>query len=162
MVGGAECIAVAYMYGAQRLADDVEEMTGKRVPAMFLFMWRYTTPVLCACLSVLAVSNEINKPVSIVDAHYKVPPFARAIGWLIATVGLIPVIWWLVKHWGHGHPADDTVRASSDGSDGPVRPTDKNIDDMSASTSMGSERLEKPADEVGRVLQSTFQTAQYI
>jgi hypothetical protein len=89
-------------------------------------MWRYVTPGLCILLSFLAVINEIRQPVSIVSKSYQVPAAARAFGWMIALCGLVPILWWAYRHWGDT-PAPIPTR-SADDTDGPVVPTNENID----------------------------------
>ena len=65
---------------------------------MFIIAWRYITPTLCTILPIIAVMGEIREPVSIVDKGYRVPGFARAIGWFIGVAGMIPIVWWALKH----------------------------------------------------------------
>uniref|UniRef100_A0A8D8MEV7 Transporter n=1 Tax=Cacopsylla melanoneura TaxID=428564 RepID=A0A8D8MEV7_9HEMI len=41
-----ECIAVAYIYGLKRFADDIEMMTGSRPNLYWLLCWKYISPAV--------------------------------------------------------------------------------------------------------------------
>ncbi|PBC31586.1 Sodium-dependent neutral amino acid transporter B(0)AT3 [Apis cerana cerana] len=49
-----ECIAVSYVYGLKRFADDIELMTGNRPGLYWLICWKYLSPM--AMLSILIAS----------------------------------------------------------------------------------------------------------
>ncbi|KAK9503037.1 hypothetical protein O3M35_011690 [Rhynocoris fuscipes] len=58
-----ECIAVAYIYGLKRFADDIELMTGSRPGLYWLICWKYLSPlamllILSASLVDLAVQGS--------------------------------------------------------------------------------------------------------
>ncbi|KAE8741914.1 hypothetical protein FOCC_FOCC012566 [Frankliniella occidentalis] len=47
-----ECIAVAYVYGLKRFADDIELMTGSRPHLYWLICWKYLSPLAMLCILV--------------------------------------------------------------------------------------------------------------
>ncbi|KAF5303947.1 hypothetical protein FQA39_LY01732 [Lamprigera yunnana] len=49
-----ECIAVSYVYGLKRFADDIEMMTGSRPALYWLLCWKYLSPL--AMISILVAS----------------------------------------------------------------------------------------------------------
>lgn len=49
-----ECIAVSYVYGLRRFADDIELMTGSRPGTYWMLCWKYISP--CAMLTLLFAS----------------------------------------------------------------------------------------------------------
>nr|CAH7755518.1 unnamed protein product [Callosobruchus chinensis] len=49
-----ECVAVSYVYGLKRFADDIEMMTGTRPGLYWLICWKYLSPL--AMLSILVAS----------------------------------------------------------------------------------------------------------
>ncbi|XP_017779770.1 PREDICTED: sodium-dependent neutral amino acid transporter B(0)AT3 isoform X2 [Nicrophorus vespilloides] len=49
-----ECIAVSYVYGLKRFADDIEMMTGSRPGLYWLICWKYLSPL--AMISILIAS----------------------------------------------------------------------------------------------------------
>ncbi|KAL3285257.1 hypothetical protein HHI36_019367 [Cryptolaemus montrouzieri] len=49
-----ECIAVAYVYGLNKFADDIEMMTGSRPGLYWMICWKYLSPL--AMLSILVAS----------------------------------------------------------------------------------------------------------
>lgn len=49
-----ECIAVSYVYGLKRFADDIELMTGSRPGLYWLICWKYLSPM--AMISILVAS----------------------------------------------------------------------------------------------------------
>uniref|UniRef100_A0A8D8BT13 Transporter n=1 Tax=Culex pipiens TaxID=7175 RepID=A0A8D8BT13_CULPI len=49
-----ECIAVSYIYGIKRFADDIELMTGSRPHLYWMLCWKYISPI--AMLTILVAS----------------------------------------------------------------------------------------------------------
>jgi len=49
-----QCIAVSYVYGLRRFADDIELMTGSRPHMYWMLCWKYISPL--AMLSILFAS----------------------------------------------------------------------------------------------------------
>lgn len=49
-----QCIAVSYVYGLRRFADDIELMTGSRPHMYWMMCWKYISPL--AMLSILSAS----------------------------------------------------------------------------------------------------------
>ncbi|KAK3910702.1 Sodium-dependent neutral amino acid transporter B(0)AT2 [Frankliniella fusca] len=50
-----ECIAVAYVYGLKRFADDIELMTGSRPHLYWLICWKYLSPLAMLCILVASI-----------------------------------------------------------------------------------------------------------
>ncbi|XP_034251306.1 sodium-dependent neutral amino acid transporter B(0)AT3 [Thrips palmi] len=50
-----ECIAVSYVYGLKRFADDIELMTGSRPHLYWLICWKYLSPLAMLCILVASI-----------------------------------------------------------------------------------------------------------
>ncbi len=90
MIGAIECVAVAWHYGTHRLAGDVLQMTGWRLPKAVLWNYKYAIPVL---LAILVVQSMVS---SIISAN-PFPPAAVGLGWVIALVSAVPIV--VVAAW---------------------------------------------------------------
>ncbi|XP_069131670.1 sodium- and chloride-dependent glycine transporter 2-like [Argopecten irradians] len=82
-----EIVVVAWIYGADRLMDDVETMIGKRPNPVWKVMWKFITP------SVIFLNFVFNatkmKPVEYANKAY--PAWSIVFGWMIAIVSLVPI-----------------------------------------------------------------------
>lgn len=90
IVGGLECVAVGWCYGAERFAVDTLEMTGCRLPKPLLWTYTVLIPAMLAALTVPAfVSTALGEKQG--DSF---PPHAVALGWVLALVSalLIPLM----------------------------------------------------------------------
>ncbi|KAF7991044.1 hypothetical protein HCN44_000859 [Aphidius gifuensis] len=87
LIAIAECILVAWVYGADRFLDDIQMMIGKRGKCWRFFwkwMWKIITP---ATLFFILFFNWVEyEPLSY--GTYIYPRWADAVGWI---VGLFPV-----------------------------------------------------------------------
>ncbi|XP_046570022.1 sodium- and chloride-dependent neutral and basic amino acid transporter B(0+)-like [Haliotis rubra] len=83
----AEVLVLAWIYGVNRLYDDLEMMIGYRVSPVWKAMWLVVTPLY---IIVLLIGGFINfSPVSPGRTGY--PPWSQAIGWIIAMCPVIPI-----------------------------------------------------------------------
>ncbi|XP_013379913.2 sodium-dependent proline transporter [Lingula anatina] len=82
-----ECLIVAYVYGADRLSDDVASMVGRKPFILWRICWRFVTPGLL--MMILGFSLFSYKPPSYGD--YRFPDWIEPLGWFIATIPLIPI-----------------------------------------------------------------------
>ena len=88
LIAISECILVAWVYGADRFLDDVQQMIGVRGRCWRFFwtwMWKVVTP---AALFFILFFNWVEyEPLKY--GTYVYPIWADAVGW---AVGLVPVI----------------------------------------------------------------------
>ncbi|XP_008203539.1 sodium- and chloride-dependent glycine transporter 1 isoform X2 [Nasonia vitripennis] len=88
LIAISECILVAWVYGADRFLDDVQQMIGVRGRCWRFFwtwMWKVVTP---AALFFILFFNWVEyEPLSY--GTYVYPRWADAVGWV---VGLVPVL----------------------------------------------------------------------
>ncbi|XP_067936413.1 sodium- and chloride-dependent GABA transporter 1-like [Watersipora subatra] len=93
LIGFAEVLVFGWVYGAENLLDNVQEMlnTKFRVSHWWFWriLWRGVTPIL---LAVIVVFNFIGDP-KVSYGGYVLPRWAQSIGWCTATIPviLIPV-----------------------------------------------------------------------
>lgn len=82
-----ECIVFGWIYGADNLSRDIEMMLGRGVPVYMRIMWCIVTPVILTLLLISTIYTY--RPPMVGDYTY--PLYARAIGWLVAALPLIPI-----------------------------------------------------------------------
>ncbi|KAF1378862.1 hypothetical protein PFLUV_G00194910 [Perca fluviatilis] len=80
-----EVIAICWCYGVNRLSDNLEEMTGKRANIFFRLCWLIVAPVLITVILIFSIIQF--KPARYGD--YVFPPWAQAVGWVIAMGSII-------------------------------------------------------------------------
>ncbi|CAL4086152.1 unnamed protein product, partial [Meganyctiphanes norvegica] len=86
-----EVIAVVWVYGANRLAHNVKEMTGRMPSAYFRYCWYFIAPILIMAIWLFSMIDY--SPPTYNKGEYHYPPGAIALGWCIAmlSIGPIPV-----------------------------------------------------------------------
>ncbi|XP_035472221.1 sodium- and chloride-dependent GABA transporter 2-like isoform X1 [Scophthalmus maximus] len=84
-----QCVAVGWAFGAERMCDAVEEMTGQRPWVIFKLCWRYFTPLICMVCFICSFLDH--EPLTSKDYVY--PDWAYYLGWVIAlsTIVIIPI-----------------------------------------------------------------------
>ncbi|XP_064157998.1 sodium- and chloride-dependent GABA transporter 2-like isoform X1 [Anguilla rostrata] len=88
-------LAIGWLFGAERMVDVIEDMTGERPCLIFKLCWLYFTPLVT--LGSFISSLVGYKPLTF-NRWYVYPDWAYVLGWLLAlsSVVLIPG-WSLVK-----------------------------------------------------------------
>ncbi|XP_010790456.1 sodium- and chloride-dependent taurine transporter-like [Notothenia coriiceps] len=81
-----ECVAVAWVYGADNYYDALEDMLGYRPNAWMKYSWSYITPILC--MGCLIFSLVKYKPLTY-NKVYEYPDWAIGIGWGLALTSMI-------------------------------------------------------------------------
>ncbi|XP_069121809.1 sodium- and chloride-dependent glycine transporter 1-like isoform X1 [Argopecten irradians] len=84
---GTEVTALAWVYGADRLYNDIEAMIGYKPTKLWMLLWKFIMPILYACLWLVGVINH--QPVAYGSTPY--PGWSIGIGWIIALLPLIPI-----------------------------------------------------------------------
>ncbi|XP_043934409.1 sodium- and chloride-dependent taurine transporter-like [Protopterus annectens] len=86
-----ECVAVAWIYGANKFYDDIEDMIGYRPIGWMKWSWTVITPILCAASFIFSLSKY--QPLTY-NKTYKYPAWADGTGWILALSSMIciPVV----------------------------------------------------------------------
>ncbi|KAJ8300281.1 hypothetical protein KUTeg_021800, partial [Tegillarca granosa] len=85
---------LGYMYpGAEMFSRDIKMMLGREVPVIIRICWCILTPFFL--LMILLFTIITYKPPTYGSYHY--PPYARALGWVIALVSVIPIPWFMAS-----------------------------------------------------------------
>ncbi|XP_055957219.1 sodium- and chloride-dependent GABA transporter 1-like isoform X1 [Patella vulgata] len=90
-----EVIIIGWIYGADRYFGDMEMMLGKRPLFLFKILWKFINPLI---LSVILVFTLVQyQPPTYGDYVY--PPYASAIGWIIALISAVPIPIWMIREF---------------------------------------------------------------
>ncbi|XP_027146748.1 sodium- and chloride-dependent GABA transporter 3-like [Larimichthys crocea] len=84
----SECLALAWSFGADRVIDIIEDMTGQRPSVFFKLCWKYIIPLLSLISFILYMVDY--KHLRINDS-YTYPDWAYALGWTM-TLSIILVV----------------------------------------------------------------------
>ncbi|XP_019615936.1 PREDICTED: sodium-dependent dopamine transporter-like [Branchiostoma belcheri] len=80
-----EVVAISWIYGANRLARNIEEMAGNKPWMYFIVCWYGLSPVLIGGIMIFGFIQYT--PVRYGDYYY--PGWGQAIGWVIASLSII-------------------------------------------------------------------------
>ncbi|KAM9475115.1 solute carrier family 6 member 6a isoform 2-T2 [Clarias gariepinus] len=81
-----ECVAVAWVYGADNFYNAIEEMIGYRPNGWMKWSWMLITPVLCVGCFVFSLVKY--KPLTY-NKMYKYPDWSVGVGWCLALASMI-------------------------------------------------------------------------
>ncbi|XP_065104255.1 solute carrier family 6 member 6a [Paramisgurnus dabryanus] len=81
-----ECVAVAWVYGADNFYDAIEDMIGYRPNGWMKWSWMLITPVLCVGCFVFSVVKY--KPLTY-NKLYEYPDWSIGLGWTLALTSMI-------------------------------------------------------------------------
>lgn len=81
-----ECVAVAWVYGADNFYDAIEDMIGYRPNPWMKWSWTVITPVLC--MGCFFFSLVRYKPLTY-NKVYQYPDWAIGLGWVLALASMI-------------------------------------------------------------------------
>ncbi|KAK6173295.1 hypothetical protein SNE40_016772 [Patella caerulea] len=83
----AECVAIAWVYGADRFYKDIELMIGYQPCIWWKICWKFITPVIILSIWIFSVASL--EPVSYKDYQY--PTWAIGFGWALSLVSFLPL-----------------------------------------------------------------------
>ena len=108
-----EVVCVGWVYGADRLQDNVKAMIGKRPGIWWTICWKYIAPVVILAVFLYGVIMWDGIKYG---PNYKYPWWAEALGWLLALASMlcIPVgaahaMWKVCKETSHLVGKEDTI-----------------------------------------------------
>ncbi|XP_062264945.1 sodium- and chloride-dependent GABA transporter 2-like [Platichthys flesus] len=87
-----QCVAVGWGFGAERMCDAVEEMTGQRPWFIFILCWRYFTPLICMVCFICSFVDY--QPLTF--GNYVYPDWAYYLGWVIALSSIVVIPIWAI------------------------------------------------------------------
>ncbi|XP_065203547.1 sodium- and chloride-dependent GABA transporter ine-like [Planococcus citri] len=82
-----EVIAIAWIYGSDRLSENIEKMTKHKPYFFFTYCWRIVTPLLLMCLLIFSLL-DYESPT---HDSIRYPLWAEVIGWMFVGLSLISV-----------------------------------------------------------------------
>lgn len=80
-----ETVTLAWIYGTDRFALDIEKMIGHRPGAWWWFCWRFCAPAIMAAIFLFSISQWSG----VTYNKYQYPQWAEFIGWLIALSSML-------------------------------------------------------------------------
>ncbi|XP_026030582.1 sodium- and chloride-dependent GABA transporter 3-like isoform X2 [Astatotilapia calliptera] len=93
-VGLLQCGAVGWGFGAERMCDVVEDMTGHRPSVFFKLCWRYFTPLISV---VCFVGFFLDYQPLTSNEGYMYPNWAYHLGWVMALSSVVVAPIWAVS-----------------------------------------------------------------
>ncbi|XP_068197099.1 sodium- and chloride-dependent GABA transporter 3-like [Antennarius striatus] len=87
-----ECLALAWIFGADNFSNIIEEMTGHRPSAFFKLCWKFIVPLLSLISFILYLVDYKHLMVD----DYVYPDWAYALGWTMTFSSVVMVPLWAV------------------------------------------------------------------
>uniref|UniRef100_A0A4W3KIZ2 Transporter n=1 Tax=Callorhinchus milii TaxID=7868 RepID=A0A4W3KIZ2_CALMI len=81
-----ECIAIAWVYGADNFYDAVEDMIGYRPGPWMKWSWSVSTPLLCMSCFIFSLAKYT--PLTY-NKTYRYPDWAQGVGWVLALTSML-------------------------------------------------------------------------
>ncbi|KAI3369415.1 hypothetical protein L3Q82_007635 [Scortum barcoo] len=88
-----QSIAIGWIYGADRLYDNIEDMIGYRPWPLMKICWLYITPTVCLGTFIFSVVKY--KPLKF-NKTYVYPTWAYALGWFLGLFCVFLVPMWII------------------------------------------------------------------
>ncbi|KAJ8372064.1 hypothetical protein AAFF_G00294780 [Aldrovandia affinis] len=83
-----QCVSVGWVYGADRLYDNIEDMIGYRPFPLIKYCWRYVTPVVCTATFIFSLVKYT--PLKF-NGTMEYPWWGYAIGWFFTLSSTLVV-----------------------------------------------------------------------
>lgn len=83
---GLEATVLSWVYGSERLADNMEMMLGFRLPSIFKYAWKFVTPLMTAVMIVCGVAFYKSL---VYNNWYEYPSWALSFGWMLTASSLV-------------------------------------------------------------------------
>ncbi|CAH1777630.1 unnamed protein product, partial [Owenia fusiformis] len=98
ILGFFETIALAWVYGFNRFANDIATMTGDRPGLWWKYCWRFITPLITLFVVVFALIDYImdQDPHWTIGTSYEWPAWTQILGFCLALVSIIWVPLWAI------------------------------------------------------------------
>ncbi|XP_062285090.1 sodium- and chloride-dependent betaine transporter-like [Scomber scombrus] len=87
----SECLALAWGFGADRIINIIEDMTGQRPSVFFKVCWRYIIPLLSLTSFILYLVDYTHLKI---NDRYVYPDWAYALGWTMTLSSVLMVPLW--------------------------------------------------------------------
>jgi len=94
----SQCIAVAYVYGGDKMWRNVTEMVGFEPARWYILLcWKYITPAICFATTAIKIlkfeSLQLERPLGKV---FEYSTGQEAIGWIIGGFSMFPVVYFIL------------------------------------------------------------------
>ncbi|XP_062285093.1 sodium- and chloride-dependent betaine transporter-like [Scomber scombrus] len=87
----SQCLALAWGFGADRIINIIEDMTGQRPSVFFKVCWRYIIPLLSLTSFILYLVDYTHLTI---NDRYVYPDWAYALGWTMTLSSVLMVPLW--------------------------------------------------------------------
>ncbi|XP_067331319.1 sodium- and chloride-dependent GABA transporter 3-like [Channa argus] len=89
-----QCLAIGWIFGADRFSTIIEDMTSKRPPVFFKLCWKYIIPLLTMISFTLYLVHYKHFRI---NNWYIYPDWAYTLGWMMTLSSVLMVPLWAVR-----------------------------------------------------------------
>ncbi|XP_076844900.1 sodium- and chloride-dependent GABA transporter 2-like isoform X2 [Brachyhypopomus gauderio] len=90
-----QSLAVGWIFGAERMCDIIEDMSGSYPNFIFRLCWKYLTPLISVVSFIFSLVEY--QPLTF-NRWYRYPGWAHILGWLLALSSILLVPGWALGH----------------------------------------------------------------
>uniref|UniRef100_A0A3B4WWF8 Transporter n=1 Tax=Seriola lalandi dorsalis TaxID=1841481 RepID=A0A3B4WWF8_SERLL len=87
----SECLAIAWIFGADRVIKNIEDMTGQRPSVFFKLCWKYIIPLLSLISFILYLVGYTHLKI---NSWYIYPDWAYTLGWTMTLSSVLMMPLW--------------------------------------------------------------------
>ena len=87
---------MSWVYGAERVAEDITNMTGRGPPKFVVFLWRWVIPPVLVGLLLTTFKTKLATDLGAVDDG-SMPGWVFTISWMLALWGPLTILWFLLR-----------------------------------------------------------------
>jgi hypothetical protein len=122
-----EVVAMAWVYGAERLAAEIHDMTGRKVPRVVVFLWRWFIPPVLSFLILSGLTKHLAKDFDAVHSG-EMSVLVFVVAWALALAAPTAVFVFLLRPCSQYPAALLPPPWSTAESDGATAPTAEVVD----------------------------------
>ncbi|XP_065058628.1 sodium-dependent neutral amino acid transporter B(0)AT1-like [Rhopilema esculentum] len=115
-----QALAIGWIYGADKFADDIEFMTGKRPWTFWMFCWKYLSPLALIVILIWTIVEQVSKKPSYSAyvgckqdpadrsrhpgsddwvAKFPYPIWAQCLAVVLVCASCLPIPYYAIKYW---------------------------------------------------------------
>lgn len=87
---------MSWIYGAERVAEDIKNMTGRAPPKFVVFLWRWVIPPVLVGLLLTTFKTKLATDLGAVDDG-SMPGWVFTLSWSLALWGPLTILWFLLR-----------------------------------------------------------------
>jgi hypothetical protein len=91
-----EVVAMAWVFGAEKVATNIKEMTGRAVPRFVVVLWKWIIPPVLTILIITGFKARLTSDLAKVNDG-SLPTWVFLVGWCLALAGPVAILVFVIR-----------------------------------------------------------------